>query len=478
MPGIIPEATAGGRVIRAGGVCTNPNNVTNAFCPPPAFNTTCDLTALPSDCTARITPAQINAIVSELISFAACLTPTGTWNCGSLQNLCTAFNAWKAANNVVDGDTIIGTGTVADPWRVDPAGLAAAICANDPAADALAACLLSTDAGNASTTGTDGRILTSPASIANSICANDAAADALAACLIEPGAANLIDQGPTGRLEVSSADIAAGICADDASADALAACLISTSPGNAITVGPDGRVFFDGTGDPLAQINEICAAPTAKAALIQCVLSGDANNQIILGADGELFVAPAPPLPDDPFVASPAPNVVARHTDNQGDVVDLPAVDPVVKQMFPYSETRNDPVGSSYLNVWLPNQPDHVENLVNPWPDRSAKVLISGSVRADNFGWGASPGINTIDAEASVNGTSLALVGVYTGEDTSGSEGTELLDVFELTLPPGGNVNVTFRLSGAIIGAADATASALPQHISHSYVVEYHRFAA
>lgn len=97
MPGILPETTAGGVVIRDGtGAPTNPPNVTNAYSPQPAFLSTCLLTGLPSDCNARIEPQQINAIVSELLAFAECLDPGGTWTCSSLQNLCTAFTTWKA----------------------------------------------------------------------------------------------------------------------------------------------------------------------------------------------------------------------------------------------------------------------------------------------------------------------------------------------------------------------------------------------
>ena len=71
------------------------------------------LTALPSNCDARIEPRQINAIVSELISFAECIDPTGTWDCNSLKNLCAAFTEWAALNNtdVVDGVSIVGSGT-------------------------------------------------------------------------------------------------------------------------------------------------------------------------------------------------------------------------------------------------------------------------------------------------------------------------------------------------------------------------------
>jgi hypothetical protein len=106
MPGILPEIeTAGGVVYRdAAGAPTNPPEVSNAYSPAPVFTSSCLLTALPSNCEARIQPAQINAIVSELLSFAECLDPDGTWSCASLRNLCTAFAAWVATNQAaLDG---------------------------------------------------------------------------------------------------------------------------------------------------------------------------------------------------------------------------------------------------------------------------------------------------------------------------------------------------------------------------------------
>lgn len=101
MPSIFPDTSIGGVVVRnAAGVCLNPPGVSNAYCPPASFISTCEITALPTDCTARISPDQINAISSELLAFAQCLDPSGPWDCGSVQNLCAAFNTWWAINNV------------------------------------------------------------------------------------------------------------------------------------------------------------------------------------------------------------------------------------------------------------------------------------------------------------------------------------------------------------------------------------------
>jgi hypothetical protein len=100
MPGIFPEDLSGGLVIRdPAGNPTNPNNVQNAYVPPPSYVVDCPPTALPSDCTARITAAQINAIVSEMLSLAVCLDADGPWNCNSLTNLCAAFANWVGSHS-------------------------------------------------------------------------------------------------------------------------------------------------------------------------------------------------------------------------------------------------------------------------------------------------------------------------------------------------------------------------------------------
>jgi len=157
MTAILPDAVNGGVIVRdASGVATNPPNVSNAYIPPSTFITTCQLTALPNDCTARITPAQINALVSELLFFAATLSATCVWNCAATCNLCSMFQAWVALHMRADSTTIQGSGTQADPYKIIPQGAVAAICSDGPAADALAACVRSADAGNGIGIGTDG----------------------------------------------------------------------------------------------------------------------------------------------------------------------------------------------------------------------------------------------------------------------------------------------------------------------------------
>jgi len=106
---VFPEVHAGGLEVRDGaGNPANPVAVEKAYSPLPAFISTCPITALPSDCNARIEPRQINAIVSELVSFAECLDPTGPWDCNSLKNLCAAFQEWMLVNitGTIISDTI------------------------------------------------------------------------------------------------------------------------------------------------------------------------------------------------------------------------------------------------------------------------------------------------------------------------------------------------------------------------------------
>lgn len=123
MPGILPAIdTAGGVVIRdlAGNPVVPSAPVVNAYVPPATFVADCELTALPNNCEARISPEQINAIVSELMSFAECLDPNGPWNCASVQNLCAAFAVWAntGVHVNVEAPYLAGTGTAADPIRL------------------------------------------------------------------------------------------------------------------------------------------------------------------------------------------------------------------------------------------------------------------------------------------------------------------------------------------------------------------------
>jgi len=205
MASIFPDVAAGGVTVRDGaGVCQNPANVSYAYCPPATFNVTCIPTALPNDCTARIVGAQINAIASEILSFAVCLDPEGSWNCASVTNLCSAFTNWFDRNRAhADQDTIIGTGTEADPFMTAPRGVASQMCNDLVALQTLGPCLLSSDSIQVLTLGTDGRIVLRPGDIVSAVC-SDPHGDNLANCLRSTDAGNALGIGTDGRLLVNA----------------------------------------------------------------------------------------------------------------------------------------------------------------------------------------------------------------------------------------------------------------------------------
>lgn len=281
MPSIFPN-------VAAGGVPSTSPSASNSYTFGEDFTSTCNETALPEDCSARILPGQINAIVSELKCFTETLTPEGTWNCGDLCNLGTAFEGWESTHKLPDNVTIVGTGTLGDGYRVSAPGVADAICANDPAAQALAACVRSGDAPNAITIGSDGKLVATPQNIVAGICATDAAGDALATCLMSTTAPNSLNIGPDGRLMVSPADIVSDLCATPASRNALASCVLSQLEPNSLEVAGDGGLIVE----PTVVVADICNTPAARNALASCVRSGDNPNLLTVGSDGRLVVTP------------------------------------------------------------------------------------------------------------------------------------------------------------------------------------------
>jgi hypothetical protein len=205
MAGIIPEAVNGGVIIREqAGDCIDPtpDNVMFGYCPPPGFTVNCDVLALPSDCTARISAAQINALVSELMCLAVAMAPTGSWDCDGVCNLSANFETWVANNLTFDGQTIIGTGTAGDPLRVDIPAVIGLICASASMRNSLVSCLLSTDPDNVLVMDGSGRLLLTPNLIVSEVCNDPTAGDNLAACLISTDALNFLQQGTDGRLYV------------------------------------------------------------------------------------------------------------------------------------------------------------------------------------------------------------------------------------------------------------------------------------
>lgn len=97
MTSIFPNTEAGGLIIRdpeTGAPVEQPEVENAAY--PMQLNISCDLTALPSTCDAKVAPEQINAIVSELIAFYVAMAPTREWDCDSLDNLAEAFEQFVA----------------------------------------------------------------------------------------------------------------------------------------------------------------------------------------------------------------------------------------------------------------------------------------------------------------------------------------------------------------------------------------------
>ncbi|UPT53302.1 hypothetical protein [Synechococcus phage Ssp-JY38] len=260
MPGIIPEQDSGALVIRdMGGTCIAQPLVINGYCPGADFTSSCQIRALPSDCTARITPAQINAFQSELLSFAECLDPDGNWDCDELNNLCTNFTAWWEENEPHgDGVTItVNGGPQSSPNRfsIIPDGVANAICADESAAQTLAGCVLSGDANNQSVIGSDGLIFTPPGQdldgdeIADLICGDTSARQTLATCVLSGDAGNQTTTGSDGLIftpagqNLSPDDIADMVCGDVSARETLAQCLISGQDFNAIVPGDDNLLY-------------------------------------------------------------------------------------------------------------------------------------------------------------------------------------------------------------------------------------------
>lgn len=263
---VFPLGGNGGVEIRdAVGNCLNPPNITNAYCPPGTFTVgPCNVTALPDDCTARIMPSQINAIISELLCFAVSLDPDGAWNCDSMCNLSAAFQAWFSEHFFVDGITITGTGTLNDPWKAEPAAILEAICADAVMRQSLAQCVLSGDADNSITIGSDGRLYAPNYSDGITIDGN----------------------GSTGnRFRIIPLGVVNAICADGAARQALVDCVLSNDAGQMLVTGTDFGILLT----PESAVAQICANAAASAALVDCVLSDDAGQNLTLGADGKIY---------------------------------------------------------------------------------------------------------------------------------------------------------------------------------------------
>jgi hypothetical protein len=175
MTGIVPNVSSGGLPIGSA-------NVSNVGVLPATFTLSCAQLGLPNDCTAKITPAQINAMVSELMNLAACFAPTGTWTCSSLTNLCSAFNSYVdgTGTNTLQGDVLkaldwkdcAGNQHLASATIPTCAEVAALIAAQTPL-------IVSPDADNMIVEDADGQAYLSPLQAVNAVLADVAAKCAL-----------------------------------------------------------------------------------------------------------------------------------------------------------------------------------------------------------------------------------------------------------------------------------------------------------
>lgn len=456
MPGIFPETVSGGIIYRStAGACNVPAQVSNAYCPDVAFTTNCDLTALPNDCTARIAPAQVNAIVSELLGLAECMDPTGLWDCTALTNLCTAFKVWEAAlaaagdppstdiGNLIiqgtDGNHYLGTQQLCD------------------AGDALAQCLLSLDAANILGIGADGRLyvpeppLQTPVAIAEAICADVDARNALALCMVSTQPTNtLVTSGDDGRLFVPPPVIPAfptpqaivnAICADDVAADHQAQCLVSTDLSNNLGIGSDGRLYAipagSGSGDgstitlgapyatiPGGLVSQICGNDAAGDALAACLRSLDAGNELVIGTDGRLYVRPIDAHQAGDIVWLTRNNIpVGRRLLKMNGASLATATYAALFAAIGYT------FGGAGANF---NVPDARGEFIRGWDDGRGldPARAFGSAQADLFGAHGHPGSvtniepshqHTVNALLTTGGTTAGVVRTATGASGSGA---------------------------------------------------------
>lgn len=104
MAGLFPDLSNGGIVYRdLSGNPTGAAGLSFAYPPAAQFTATCALTALPNNCSARLTPEQINALVSELVCLGEAFVPDGEWRCAVTCNLSRLFQEW-VENTIPPGD--------------------------------------------------------------------------------------------------------------------------------------------------------------------------------------------------------------------------------------------------------------------------------------------------------------------------------------------------------------------------------------
>lgn len=239
-----------------------------------------------------MTPAQVNAIVSELLCLAATLDPDGNWDCDDLCNLSAAFTAWAANPN---GNFAFRNldNTTGPRGKITP----------------------SLQNGNANSLLENGTwvLWGSPVNtpvpdltyIVQTIVddtlqwvtqyAFEVSGDSETDSKRWKRERNAGVWGPWYRVYQTPVEIANGICATDAAGDTLAACMRSVDANNALAMGSDGRLFvpvaadiippgmtaaFDRNTAPAGWLknNGALLLRTTYAALDAAIYCGDANN--------------------------------------------------------------------------------------------------------------------------------------------------------------------------------------------------------
>lgn len=106
MPSIFPSTTGGGIAVTDSNGDVIPSvfgTIVSGYVPPDTFTMTCPVTFYGgAACDMRFQPFLINAMASELLALAAAMNPNGTWNCGLVTNLATAFLSSNQTEPLVD----------------------------------------------------------------------------------------------------------------------------------------------------------------------------------------------------------------------------------------------------------------------------------------------------------------------------------------------------------------------------------------
>jgi len=123
MSSIFPDTSAGGLIVidhDTGMPVAQPDVENSNFAA--GFTASCDVTALPSNCNARVEPAQINAIVAELVNLYYSMAPAREWDCNEQDNIAEAFEQFIQTLVGGGGGGGISCALVADGQAGEEAG--------------------------------------------------------------------------------------------------------------------------------------------------------------------------------------------------------------------------------------------------------------------------------------------------------------------------------------------------------------------